>query len=119
MELAPLFVLDSGREQTVIVGAWSWGWVVGVGWALLSGDSGFSYIPGSPWEMRSWKQRGGKWVEKWEARKGKSARDNCADFTVFHRGLPCLPLLTSKLSQRLCVPAQSALPAATQGRTGG
>lgn len=42
-----------------------------------------------------------------------------ADFTVFHRGLPCLPLLTSKLSQRLCVPAQTALPAATRGRAGG
>lgn len=39
--------------------------------------------------------------------EGRSAGDNSADFTVFHRGLPCLPLLTSKH----CVLAQSALPA--------
>lgn len=37
--------------------------------------------------------------------EGRSAGDNCADFTVFHWGLPCLPLLTSKLF----APAQSAL----------
>lgn len=63
-----LFVLGLGREQTVIVvGAWR-----GEG-PLLSGDSGFSYIPGSPWEMRSWKRRRGKWVEKWEA----EGREEC------------------------------------------
>lgn len=40
--------------------------------------------------------------------EGRSARDNSADFTVFHRGLPCLPLLTSKLEERLCARAQPA-----------
>lgn len=114
-----MFVLDLGREPTARVGAWKSGEGGGRRGTLLSGDSGFSYIPGSPWEMRSWKQRRGKWVEKWEVREGRSTRDNSADFTVFHRGLPCLPLLTSKLSQRLCVPARSALPAATRARTGG
>lgn len=67
-DFVSLFVLDLGREQTVIVGAWK-----GEG-PLLSGDSGFSYIPGSPWEMRSWKRRGWR---NGKPRERRSARDNC------------------------------------------
>lgn len=40
--------------------------------------------------------------------EGRSARDNSADFTVFHHGVPCPPLLTSKLQERRCARAQSA-----------
>lgn len=41
-----------------------------------------------PWEMRSWKLRGGKWVEKGEAR-GKG-------------GVPAITLLTSQFSTVAC-----------------
>lgn len=51
-----------------------------------------------PWEMRSWKLGAGEMGgERGSQGEGRSARDNSADFTVFHRGLPDLPLLTSKL----------------------
>lgn len=55
--------------------------------ALLSGDSGFSYIPGSPWEMRSWKQRGGNGWRNGKLEKG---------------GVPEITLLTSQFSIGAC-----------------
>lgn len=56
-------------------------------------------------------ERGEMGGEKGSKGEGRSAGDNSADFTVFQRGLPCLPLLTSKLYAL----AQSVLPA-TGGR---
>lgn len=42
-------------------------------------------------------ERGEMGGERGSKGEGRSARDNSADFTVFHWDLPCLPLLTSKL----------------------
>lgn len=107
MECTPLFVLDLGeKKQTLIAGAKSWPPHIYGGWVFICSRV--------PWEMRSWKPRGGNGWRKGKQGEGRSARDNSADFTVFHWGLPCLPLLTSKLS----APAPSALPAAASGKEG-
>lgn len=79
MECTPLFVLDLGGEKADL-------------------DGGFFMCSKVPWEMRRWKLGAGEMGgERGSWGEGRSAGDNSADFTVFHRGLPCLPLLTSKL----------------------
>lgn len=67
---------------------------------LLQGPMGNEKLEADRGEM------GGERGSKGE---GRRAGDNSADFTVFHQGLPCLPLLTSKLAERICARAQSAL----------
>lgn len=69
------------KKQTLIAGAMSWPPCI-LGWRV------FFICPRGPWEMRSWNLRGGKWVEKGEAR-GKG-------------GVPEITLLTSQLSTGAC-----------------
>lgn len=107
MECTPLFVLDLGGNKRADFDSWSPSWLPHIfrGWVFM--------CSGVPWEMRSWKPERGKWVEKGEAGGKGGVPEITADFTVFHRGLPCLPLLTSKPF----APAQSA-PLAASGREG-
>lgn len=86
----PLFVWDDFDSWNLVLAPF---YLVTVGFHIFQGPLG-------KWEAGSWE--GGNGWREGKPGEGRSARDNSADFTVFHRGLPCLPLLTSKLSERLC-----------------
>ena len=82
MECVPVFVLDLvGAEGGAYFDSWSRGLAPRISGRLF-------FCCTIPWEMRSCKLRGGKWVEKGEAR-GKG-------------GVPAITLLTSQFSTVAC-----------------